>query len=76
MIDTEGYVLLDYDGKAVSIEDGKKYYWDADDGQHWNPETLQFEDDEQEDEYLGFNIHACGCCGYVDSDSEWEDRAW
>ena len=50
MIDTEGYVLMDYDGKAVSIEDGKIYYWDADDDWHWNSETLQFEEDIEEEE--------------------------
>lgn len=50
MIDTEGYVLMDYDGKTVTIEDGTMYCWDADDGQHWNSETLQFEDDDDEED--------------------------
>lgn len=44
------YTIMDYDGEPVTIEDSTMYYWDAEDGQHWNSETLQFEDDEEEEE--------------------------
>lgn len=59
MIDTEGYVLMDYNGKPVSIENGKKYWWDAEEGQHWNSQTRQFEDDEEEDEDEYENYDEC-----------------
>ena len=49
-MNTGGYVLIDYDGKAVSIEDSTIYYWDADDDQRWNSETLQFEAIEEEED--------------------------
>ena len=42
------YVVMDYDGELVTIDDGRMYYREADEGQHWDSETLQFEDDEDD----------------------------
>ena len=79
MIDTEGYVLMDYDGKPVSIENGEKYYWDGDEGEHWNPATLSFELDD-EDEDFSDDDEPCGNdrelygLGWYDCNTDW--RNW
>lgn len=50
LVAATGDVVMDYDGKPVSIEDGQMMWWDAADGEHWNSDTCQFEDDEAEDD--------------------------
>lgn len=44
------HVLMDYDGEAVEIEDGQKWFVSPEEGQHWNASTRQFEDDEPDEE--------------------------
>ena len=44
------YVLMDFEGNPVTIEDGTRWYWCPEDGEHWNSTTLQFEPDEDTDE--------------------------
>ena len=45
------YVVMDYDGEPVSIEEGEILLWEPETGEHWNSSTCQFEADEEEEEY-------------------------
>lgn len=42
------YVLMDYEGEPVSIEEGEMLTWYPDEGEHWNSETCEFEPDEDD----------------------------
>lgn len=68
------YVVMDCEGKPVTIEDGLKFWHEPDDGQRWNSATLQFEpdDDEPLDEY-GNDVRDYGL-GWYDCNSDW--RTW
>ena len=59
-------VIMDYNGEPVSIENGEMLWWDADDGKHWNPQTLSFEPDEDDNDRNYY-----GCCGDDDRADQW-----
>lgn len=69
-------VILDYDGTPVSIEEGELLEWYPDDGEHWNPDTRQFEpndDDEFDDDDYGNAAKLYGR-GWYDCNTDW--RNW
>ena len=51
MTDEYGYVLMDYDGAAVVIDNGEMLYYEPDEGEHWNSETCEFEPDEDDEDW-------------------------
>ena len=60
------YVVMDYDGEPVSIEDGEILWWDVEDGERWNAETLSFEPDDEDDDSTD----------YDDDDWDWSPNMW
>lgn len=76
MIEMIEYVLMDYDGEAVSIENGEMLWWYPDKDEHWNPDTLKFEpndDDDDEDKDYGDEPPARICDYWWDSHPEAHD---
>ena len=49
------YVVMDYDGEPVIIEDGEMCDVEPDEGEHWNPDTLELEPDDDEDDYENYD---------------------
>lgn len=69
------YTVMDYEGEAVTIEDGEMLTVYADRGEHWNSETCEFEPDEDDDlnEPCGNDREDYGM-GWYDCNTDW--RSW
>ena len=72
------YVVMDYDGDPMTIEDGEMYNCEPDRGEHWNPATCEFEPDEDDsdddwDDGSGYDAygHYHPTIGALDEQRKW-----